>query len=630
MGKDKAESACLSDKRIKSELIDDVVTSHEELRSVYEKKMRNTEKRLKKLKDLMAQRDSGKELNDDQINAVSKYDELQLYLDSLKDMYNQSKTIMEATMTRLEHGQKREAVKIHNESASLVANIVNLQDVLRIVTNKENNYCLEEFIKLFPVLESEIALINGLERIFSPERSHFVPNERHKTFDSYCRSQTGKILRILLDEQGNVLGQPVKKSREILEKHLAASEFMRAANKSVMDKFSRTMPIASNQRGGASAFVSSNQIAATAAAVANLGRTYHSSPGGGGDVRISPVAPIEAFANCSSTASSTISQKASKEMHMLGAGGISEQQFREQSDFIARQHVVASPDSVHSSGIHNANMHKNIAFDASAVSPPLRPKAVVTHDEAFDALQRDAFKWTPSGMVAFSQGNAVVHNGMNGSERIDTSRLISNRGLDMNDENAAKLTSSMNSSGSTPAAGYAAGERQSNLPRDNMPPMQGSSNNMQPKHHTRHQNDMAHTKNSYWNGSDKQNDFPAMGASAINEPNDNDFGMWNAEGSSTNASMNSSGRAAYRNGTRGAGSRHNNNNAGSAASYDRSNGSGRSAWSSGRGGRSRASNQYRGQMYRGGSASNPMASNQYNPQNYAGNYSPNENFPKFR
>lgn len=98
---------------------------------IIEHKIRNLEKRKRKIESYREEQKNGKELNADQLNAVAKFDEVQLTLEFARDLCKQFTGIsLDAAKTQKKQARK-EALERVQQEISKVKEILLIQDVLQ-------------------------------------------------------------------------------------------------------------------------------------------------------------------------------------------------------------------------------------------------------------------------------------------------------------------------------------------------------------------------------------------------------------------------------------------------------------------------------------------------------------------
>lgn len=195
-------------------LVPDVPESLKQALTVVEKKVRNLEKRKGKLDQILEQSKAGKELNEDQQQAIKRYDEVLRQLDLVRDLHKQFTQISTDSAKQLKKQAKREALERQQYEISRYRELLRIQDLL---TNLGADNVREDFLagknNACLLTEENLDLLDELYKLICPSRE----TESDTPFSEQLSVAAEHICNLLDAKPKEVLGTTYKELHDLLQ-----------------------------------------------------------------------------------------------------------------------------------------------------------------------------------------------------------------------------------------------------------------------------------------------------------------------------------------------------------------------------------------------------------------------------
>jgi len=198
------------------------ISSLETAMTFLEHKIRNMEKRKAKLDSYKAEQSNGKQLNTDQLQAVSKYSELKSQLEFAKETDKTFKEIMENFLTALKKQETQAAVERMRASLERTKSILIFASILRELRSEDTRRDFTEGTNgAVKLTEEQMNCLNELQTA-TLDTNLSDDNNLAITADRFAN---------LLDEQPKVLcGSMTYKDAKNLLVELSNSEYFKSAS----------------------------------------------------------------------------------------------------------------------------------------------------------------------------------------------------------------------------------------------------------------------------------------------------------------------------------------------------------------------------------------------------------------
>ncbi|XP_064634205.1 caprin-1-like isoform X3 [Lineus longissimus] len=185
--------------------------------NIVDKKIRNLEKRKGKLDVIREKRDSGKELNPDQVEAVSRYDQVLQNLDLSREFQKQFTDQLAVTEKLWKKQQKREKMERAQEEQRRVHEVLTVQNVLDSMGGETAR---EDFSKghhgAVQLSEDNLNQLDELYKLISPTR-----DDEESPFKEQLVSSSEHFCNLLEGKEKDVIGTTYKELKNVVDKIVA-------------------------------------------------------------------------------------------------------------------------------------------------------------------------------------------------------------------------------------------------------------------------------------------------------------------------------------------------------------------------------------------------------------------------
>ncbi|XP_076316594.1 uncharacterized protein LOC143228957 isoform X1 [Tachypleus tridentatus] len=185
--------------------------------TVLEKKVRNLEKRKGKLDGYRDELSHGKELNEDQLNAIGKYEQVVEVLDLAKDLQKNFFTIIQDAAKHQKKVAKREQLERQQQEMQKIKELLILQDILnRMGTEEVRSDFLSGSNGAFKLSENDLNNLDELFKLISPDRGS--EEEEVAPFEDQLTTCSEHVLYLVEGRNKELLGTTYKNLKELLSK----------------------------------------------------------------------------------------------------------------------------------------------------------------------------------------------------------------------------------------------------------------------------------------------------------------------------------------------------------------------------------------------------------------------------
>ncbi|XP_030307077.1 caprin-1 isoform X4 [Calypte anna] len=187
---------------------------------VIDKKLRNLEKKKSKLDDYQERMNKGERLNQDQLDAVSKYQEVTNNLEFAKELQRSFMALSQDIQKTIKKTARREQLMREEAEQKRLKTVLELQFILDKLGDDEVRSDLKQGSNGVPVLtEEELTMLDEFYKLVYPERDMNVRlNEQYEQASVH-------LWDLLEGKEKQVCGTTYKALKEIVERILQTSYF---------------------------------------------------------------------------------------------------------------------------------------------------------------------------------------------------------------------------------------------------------------------------------------------------------------------------------------------------------------------------------------------------------------------
>ncbi|KAM9373009.1 caprin-1 isoform 1-T1 [Phaethornis superciliosus] len=187
---------------------------------VIDKKLRNLEKKKSKLDDYQERMNKGERLNQDQLDAVSKYQEVTNNLEFAKELQRSFMALSQDIQKTIKKTARREQLMREEAEQKRLKTVLELQFILDKLGDDEVRNDLKQGSNGVPVLtEEELTMLDEFYKLVYPERDMNVRlNEQYEQASVH-------LWDLLEGKEKQVCGTTYKVLKEIVERILQTSYF---------------------------------------------------------------------------------------------------------------------------------------------------------------------------------------------------------------------------------------------------------------------------------------------------------------------------------------------------------------------------------------------------------------------
>ncbi|KAM9278593.1 caprin-1 isoform 3-T3 [Morus bassanus] len=187
---------------------------------VIDKKLRNLEKKKSKLDDYQERMNKGERLNQDQLDAVSKYQEVTNNLEFAKELQRSFMALSQDIQKTIKKTARREQLMREEAEQKRLKTVLELQFILDKLGDDEVRSDLKQGSNGVPVLtEEELTMLDEFYKLVYPERDmNMRLNEQYEQASVH-------LWDLLEGKEKTVCGTTYKALKEIVERILQTSYF---------------------------------------------------------------------------------------------------------------------------------------------------------------------------------------------------------------------------------------------------------------------------------------------------------------------------------------------------------------------------------------------------------------------
>ncbi|XP_030129395.3 caprin-1 isoform X3 [Taeniopygia guttata] len=187
---------------------------------VIDKKLRNLEKKKSKLDDYQERMNKGERLNQDQLDAVSKYQEVTNNLEFAKELQRSFMALSQDIQKTIKKTARREQLMREEAEQKRLKTVLELQFILEKLGDDEVRSDLKQGSSGVPVLtEEELTMLDEFYKLVYPERDmNMRLNEQYEQASVH-------LWDLLEGKEKPVCGTTYKALKEIVERILQTSYF---------------------------------------------------------------------------------------------------------------------------------------------------------------------------------------------------------------------------------------------------------------------------------------------------------------------------------------------------------------------------------------------------------------------
>ncbi|KAK7862622.1 hypothetical protein R5R35_005658 [Gryllus longicercus] len=182
---------------------------------IIEHKIRNLEKRKRKIESYREEQKNGKELNADQLNAVSKFDEVILTLDFARDLSKQFNGISLDAAKQQKKQARKEAQERTQQELAKIKEILLIQDVLQNIGTESAR---EDFLQgrngAAQLTEEDLKYLDDIYVEVFPKRGN---EEGLPPFADQVQTSAEHLLSIVDGKPKDVVGTTYSKLKELVQ-----------------------------------------------------------------------------------------------------------------------------------------------------------------------------------------------------------------------------------------------------------------------------------------------------------------------------------------------------------------------------------------------------------------------------
>ncbi|XP_069479490.1 caprin-1 isoform X5 [Ambystoma mexicanum] len=190
---------------------------------VIDKKLRNLEKKKGKLDDYQERKNKGERLNQDQLDAVSKHQEVVSNMEFARELQRNFLSLSQDIQKSIKKAARREQLVREELEQKRLKTVLEIQFILDKLGDEEVRTDLKQGMNGVPVLsEEELAVLDEFYKLVEPERD---PNRRlNEQYDQ----ATIHLWDLLEAKEKPVCGTSYKPLREIIERIFQSGYFDRS------------------------------------------------------------------------------------------------------------------------------------------------------------------------------------------------------------------------------------------------------------------------------------------------------------------------------------------------------------------------------------------------------------------
>ncbi|XP_036182168.1 caprin-1 isoform X6 [Myotis myotis] len=187
---------------------------------VIDKKLRNLEKKKGKLDDYQERMNKGERLNQDQLDAVSKYQEVTNNLEFAKELQRSFMALSQDIQKTIKKTARREQLMREEAEQKRLKTVLELQYVLDKLGDEEVRTDLKQGLNGVPILsEEELSLLDEFYKLADPERDMSLRlNEQYEHASIH-------LWDLLEGKEKSVCGTTYKALKEIVERVFQSNYF---------------------------------------------------------------------------------------------------------------------------------------------------------------------------------------------------------------------------------------------------------------------------------------------------------------------------------------------------------------------------------------------------------------------
>nr|XP_020142110.1 caprin-1 isoform X2 [Microcebus murinus] len=187
---------------------------------VIDKKLRNLEKKKGKLDDYQERMNKGERLNQDQLDAVSKYQEVTNNLEFAKELQRSFMALSQDIQKTIKKTARREQLMREEAEQKRLKTVLELQYVLDKLGDDEVRTDLKQGLNGVPILsEEELSLLDEFYKLVDPERDmNLRLNEQYEHASIH-------LWDLLEGKEKSVCGTTYKSLKEIVERVFQSNYF---------------------------------------------------------------------------------------------------------------------------------------------------------------------------------------------------------------------------------------------------------------------------------------------------------------------------------------------------------------------------------------------------------------------
>ncbi|XP_066176531.1 caprin-1 isoform X2 [Sylvia atricapilla] len=187
---------------------------------VIDKKLRNLEKKKSKLDDYQERMNKGERLNQDQLDAVSKYQEVTNNLEFAKELQRSFMALSQDIQKTIKKTARREQLMREEAEQKRLKTVLELQFILEKLGDDEVRSDLKQGSNGVPVLtEEELTMLDEFYKLVYPERDmNMRLNEQYEQASVH-------LWDLLEGKEKPVCGTTYKALKEVVERILQTSYF---------------------------------------------------------------------------------------------------------------------------------------------------------------------------------------------------------------------------------------------------------------------------------------------------------------------------------------------------------------------------------------------------------------------
>ncbi|XP_055777355.1 caprin-1-like isoform X3 [Salvelinus fontinalis] len=190
---------------------------------VIDKKVRNMEKKKGKLDDYQAKKNKGERLNQDQLDALTKFQEVTNNLDFARELQKSFLSLVQEIQKAVKKSARREQLQREETEQRRLKAVLELQFLLDRLGDEQTRQDLKQPVAGSPLLtDSNLTALDSFYKLVGPERDHDV-----RLTDQYEEASL-HIWELLEGRDQAVAGTTYKALKETLDKVLLSGYFDRA------------------------------------------------------------------------------------------------------------------------------------------------------------------------------------------------------------------------------------------------------------------------------------------------------------------------------------------------------------------------------------------------------------------